>query len=136
MRLRKVMIVEDEALLAQHEAEVVRDMTRAETVIACTLAEARKQADAGDVDLALLDIALPDGQVFEVAETLRQHATPYIFVTAYGLTAIPLQHRAAPLLGKPFRESDLRAALSTLIVPRPGGRGTGARASGRFTNAP
>lgn len=111
------MIVEDEALLALDEAEVVRDMTGAETVVVHTLAAAMREASFGHVDLALLDVALPDGEVFELADVLREHATPYVFVTAYGLSDIPFQHRAAPILGKPFRESDLRSALSILLVP-------------------
>lgn len=117
MRLRKVMIVEDEALVAQDEAEIVRDMTRATVVLAHTLQSAKRIAAGGDVDLALLDIVLPDGLIFELADELREHATPYIFVTAYGMPDIPLQHRAAPHLIKPFRETTLRSALSTLLVP-------------------
>src|SRR5688500_15257851 len=119
MRLRRVMVVEDEALVALNEEAIVRDMTGAQTVVAHSLAEARQHAASGDVDLALLDVTLPDGNCFEVADVLRENATPYIFVTASPRTDIPLRHRAAPVVSKPFHEGELRTALTTFLVPPP-----------------
>ncbi len=116
------MVVEDEAILALHEAAVARDVTGAEVVTVHTLEDAMEQASGGEVDLAILDVALPDGEIFALADVLREHATPYVFVTAYGLSQIPVMHRSAPFLKKPFEESALRAALATLVVPRAGTR--------------
>jgi DNA-binding response OmpR family regulator len=111
------MVVEDEALVALNEEAIVRDMTGADTTIVHTAAEAKVAAQSGSIDLALLDISLPDGNTFEVADVLRAHATPYIFVTAYGLNEIPLRHRSAPVVNKPFHEAELRTALTALLVP-------------------
>jgi CheY-like chemotaxis protein len=113
------MILEDEVLVALDIAKIVGDMTTADTVVVHSSAAARETVAHRDITLALLDVTLPDGMCFEVADWLLQHGTPYAFVTAYPRAKIPLPHRAAPVLEKPFRETQMRVLLSTLLVPPP-----------------
>ena len=117
MRMRRILVLEDEATVALHEEQILRDMTGADIVLCSTCAQAHEHAMSGAIDLAIIDVVLPDGRGFALADVLQEHATPYIFVTATSRWDIPLRHRAAPILTKPFHESELRAALARLIVP-------------------
>lgn len=74
-RRSRILLVEDEplnralvrAILARAAVGAVRD---AELVEATTLAQAREQLRAGDADVVLLDMTLPDGSGLTLAEEI------------------------------------------------------------------
>jgi CheY-like chemotaxis protein len=115
MESDRVLVVEDEALLAIELARIVADVTAAKPVMADTVKAARQAVRNSRIDLAVLDISLPDGTAFEVADYLLQQGTPYMFVTALDRSTIPLRHRAAPVVSKPFGESEVRVALTSVL---------------------
>jgi CheY-like chemotaxis protein len=119
VRPDRILVLEDEMLVALDIAKIVSDVTSGDVLVAHNLEAATRAMASGEVDLALLDVTLPDGTCFDVADRLLEHGNPYVFVTAYPRTEIPFRHRAAPILEKPYRETDVRAALSTVLVPPP-----------------
>lgn len=82
--MKAILLVEDDRLIAHN-------MTRAlgaagyRVVAAHSAGEGYRQASAGEFDLLILDIGLPDGDGLEVARQLRRdkHPSPFIFLTAY-----------------------------------------------------
>ena len=114
--LRQAMVVEDVALVAADLANIVTDLTTEAVLTAPTLARARQALDDSGIDLALLDVSLPDGDVFEIADTLLYRHIPYVFVTARNRAEIPVRHRGAPFVNKPFNESRIRIAILEAVA--------------------
>jgi CheY-like chemotaxis protein len=120
----RVLIVEDELLVAWHLESLARD----QSLEVCGLVPdgdgAIEQADDLDVDMILMDIRLAgrmDG--IEAARRIRQHrATPIIFITAHGdpTTRAHIEQvtPGAPVLSKPVSAEKLRDAISSVLKPR------------------
>lgn len=120
-RTRRVLIVEDELLVAWH----LESLTREQNLEVCGLVPdglgAIEQAADLDVDLILMDIRLAgrmDG--IEAARRIReQRDTPIIFITAHGDAANrALIERAlpgAPVLVKPITADRLREAIAQVF---------------------
>ena len=117
----RVLIVEDELLVAWHLESLVRE----QQLDVCGLVPdgdgAIEQADDLDVDLILMDIRLAgrmDG--IEAARRIRQHRdTPIIFITAHGdpATRATIEKVApgSPVLAKPISADRLREAITTVM---------------------
>jgi CheY-like chemotaxis protein len=117
----RVLIVEDELLVAWHLESLVRE----QHLDVCGLVPdgdgAIEQADDLDVDLILMDIRLAgrmDG--IEAARRIREHRdTPIIFITAHGdpTTRANIEKVApgAPVLAKPISADRLREAITTVM---------------------
>ena len=117
----RVLIVEDELLVAWH----LESLAREQNLEVCGLVPdgdgAIEQATDLDVDLILMDIRLAgrmDG--IEAARRIRaQRATPIIFVTAHGDPAtrahIEQVLPGAPVLAKPITAETLKVAISSVL---------------------
>lgn len=73
----KVLIVEDD-LFIQMDMQMILEDAGAEVVTASNVAEGLAIVD-DKFNVAVLDIRLPDGEVFPVAEALMKLNTPLIF---------------------------------------------------------
>jgi response regulator NasT len=81
---RLILIVDDDALLLQFLAEVLGHAGY-ETVAAASAAEAIRQIEAREPDLALLDITMPGMSGLELARHLQEHTSvPFMFLSASG----------------------------------------------------
>lgn len=112
----KVLIVEDEALVAMHIEDTLRDLGCQPVAIAATRAEALRQVKRFAFDAVLLDINLNGEESFPVAEQLLSRRIPFIFSTGYSAATIPARLASAPALQKPFLAADLAAALSRALA--------------------
>ena len=81
----KLLVVEDEKNVGLTLVERLRK-ENFQVNWATTAAQALAEVDQGKFDLALLDVGLPDGSGFAVADHLRtvQPQTAIIFLTAFG----------------------------------------------------
>jgi two-component SAPR family response regulator len=116
----RVLIVEDQFLLAEEMSAIIRGMG-AEVVgpFATTAASLRLLADAS-VDLAILDINLDGEQVYVVAQELRLRNIPFFFATGYEPWVVSLQFQDAPHLEKPVNSFSLIQAIGKLDPPLAG----------------
>ena len=113
---RRVLIVEDESLVAMLLETILEDMGCTPVGPAATVDEAlRLAADAEPIDAALLDVNVAGRQVFPVAEALRDRGVPFVFSTGYGEGGLPDEWRGQPTLQKPFTEAAVRDALMTAM---------------------
>jgi DNA-binding response OmpR family regulator len=121
MRRLRVLVVEDEALVADYVADVVADAGHVVVGIAATGRKALDYLDAAGVDVAILDITLKgDLSGIDVAGTARARGVPHLFISGSGDPATRAAAQAtAPLdfLLKPFNEERLIALLERV----PGG---------------
>lgn len=109
----RVLIVEDEALLAMELEDVIAEAGH--TVVGCavSLEDARRLVDSMTADIALVDIHLSDGPTgIEVANYIRQATkSTVVFLTA-NPKRIPQDFAGAMgVIAKPYTVNGLTAAL-------------------------
>ena len=124
-QLPRVLIVEDELLVAWH----LESLAREQNLEVCGLVPdgdgAIEQATDLDADLILMDIRLAgrmDG--IEAARRIReQRDTPIIFITAHGdaATRAKIEHvlPGTPVLAKPITAAILKDAIASVMKPQP-----------------
>lgn len=119
----RVLIVEDESLVAMLIEDAIADHNGTVAAVASTLGQALEKASTIDFDVAILDVNLNGAPSFAVADLLIQRRIPLVFSTGYGAAGIPEAWRSAPVLAKPFRESEVRLALEAAMKAQaPGSR--------------
>lgn len=113
----QILIVEDEYLLAEEVADLVREMGAAVVGPFNTAAGALELLLGGkQPDIAVLDIDLQGRPVYPVAEALLARMIPFLFVTGFGDDAIPPKYRSTVRIQKPYSPESLRAELLALAV--------------------
>lgn len=112
----RVLLVEDEALVAMSVEGMLADLGCDVAASACTLDEALDKAQAGGFECALLDVSLGGKPVFPVAQLLSERGVPFAFASGYGRAALPETFRTCQLVSKPFQLEDFAAALSTAVA--------------------
>ena len=109
---RRVLIVEDESLVAMLLETILEDMGCVPVGPAATVDEGLRMATEGEpVDAALLDVNVAGKQVFPVAQALKDRGVPFVFSTGYGEGGLLDEWRGQPTLQKPFTEAAVRDAL-------------------------
>lgn len=109
---RRVLVVEDESLVAMLLETILEDMGCVPVGPAATVDEGLRMAvDDEPLDAALLDVNVAGRQVFPIAEALKARGVPFVFSTGYGEGGLPDEWRGQPTLQKPFTEAAVRDAL-------------------------
>ncbi|MCZ4430865.1 response regulator [Agrobacterium sp. SOY23] len=113
---QRVIIVEDEYLVALDVEAVLQSMGVEIVVIATTLAQARQAVEEDSADCVLLDVSLTDGKSFDFARGLREAGIAFGFVSGYGdTTGFPEDLLHTPLLSKPFGENEVIGFVLSLV---------------------
>jgi CheY-like chemotaxis protein len=114
---RRILIVEDEAMIALLIEDVLADLGTIVVGPAGRIEEALALARSAEIDLAALDLNLGGEPVYPVAEALAARSIPFVFMTGYGQHGIAEPWRSRPSIAKPFRPSQfamfLREALKS-----------------------
>ncbi|KIC37910.1 response regulator [Leisingera sp. ANG-M7] len=112
----RVMIIEDEAVIAMDLEAIVTGMGHSVTGIARTEAQAMELASGAPSDLVLSDIQLADNSsgIDAVNGILEKHGDrPVIFITAYPERLLTGEGpEPAFLISKPYTEEQVRSAVS------------------------
>ncbi len=111
----RVLVVEDEMLVSMLVEDMLSDFGCLVVGPAPDLDEAMALATTAEIDAALLDVNLAGKPIFPVADALKARGVPFAFASGYGQAGLAEAHRDAPVLQKPFRQSDLERALSSLV---------------------
>jgi len=112
MAATRILVVEDEFLIALDIAAVLEQAGLAVVGPAGTVGDALHALEQGDVHGALLDAHLAGEPVGRVADALKARNIPFAFVSGYGREQLPAAHRNAALVKKPFTDRDLLAAIA------------------------
>ncbi|MDX9739983.1 MAG: response regulator [Gammaproteobacteria bacterium] len=111
---KRVLIVEDEALLALEIGAILRDCGMTPVGPISRNDDALRLIDSQAIDCAVLDVNLQGESTERVAVALASRAIPFAFVTGYGRADIPKQFHEAPVLLKPFAGAALIDTLRAL----------------------
>jgi CheY-like chemotaxis protein len=114
-RILRVLVIEDDALIASLLAETVEALGHTVCAIAMTENEAVAYALEHQPDLLIVDAGLIDGNGISAVETILQtHLVPYLFVTGNGREVKALDP-AAVILEKPFFVPELVHAIERAL---------------------
>jgi CheY-like chemotaxis protein len=114
----RILIIEDETIIALDLENLVRESGHQVTGIATTCDEAVEMAKKSKPDLVLTDIQLADDSsgIDAAAAILREFDIPVIFITAYPERLLTGQ-RPEPtyLISKPFSRETVKATIGQAI---------------------
>lgn len=110
----RVLLVEDELLIAQMLRVMLEDLGCVVVGPAARVNEALDFIDAEPVDAAVLDICLNRQFSYPVADALRDRGVPFLFSTGYQPERVRPEYRDCPILQKPYRAVELERALIAL----------------------
>lgn len=113
---RRILIVEDEPLVAMALEDILTDLGCAVVGPATGLANGLAMAGALPIDAALLDVNLCGEESFPIARLLAERAIPYVFTTGYGDHGLP-PGEDVPVIAKPYRAYQIRDVLTKMLSP-------------------
>ncbi len=103
LRGRRILVVEDEYMLAEDLRQVLEKLAAEVVGPLATVAQALALLHAGDTpDGALLDVNLQGDTIFPVLDVLRERCVPFVLTTGYDGWALPEAYANAPRCAKPL----------------------------------
>jgi CheY-like chemotaxis protein len=114
----RILVVEDEALIAMLVEEMLSELGCIVTDIAGTVEQGLRLAAPGKatIDAAILDVNLAGDKVFPIAEALDAQGIPFVFATGYGATGVEGRFTDRPVVAKPFSRDALEHCLATALA--------------------
>ena len=110
---RRILVVEDEALVAMLVEDALADAGATVIGPAATVAEALAllEREAQVPHAAVLDLNLAGETSTPVADVLAARGVPFVVATGYGASGLPAGHADVPVLAKPYDPDDLTSTL-------------------------
>nr|WP_294544720.1 response regulator [uncultured Rhodopila sp.] len=115
---RRVLVVEDEMMIAIVLEESLRSLGCAVVGPASKLDHAMRLASTESLDAAVLDVNIRGGQVFPVAEILIARGIPFVLASGYSDWVLPEDMQGKPRLTKPFTLRELEHEVRQLCRRR------------------
>ena len=116
----RILIVEDEGLIAEMIRVMVEDLNYPEPVVALTKEKAMSILEGGTVDFAILDINLRGGmEGIELAKKANECGVPFMFLTSYSdpkTLKEATQTKPGAYVIKPFSEEELMAGIEMSMM--------------------
>jgi DNA-binding response OmpR family regulator len=114
---RRILIVEDEILLAMELEDVFAEAGCTEVLTAGTIQVALDQVRQWHPDGVVLDLNLHGEKSFPVADVLDEAGIPFVIVSGHSRAIVPRRHIERPFVEKP---SDPRHVVRTLSAAMAG----------------
>lgn len=115
---RQILVVEDEFLIADDVAAMLRERGAQVIGPAASLPEGMRLAgDTKTIDAAVLNIDLNGVTVFPLADELLGRGVKIMFLTGYGDAQIPDRYSAIPCCRKPTGPACVIDELTMLLRP-------------------
>lgn len=115
LKALRVLVVEDDALIAMLYVELLEEMGHAVCAIETTEADAVAGAARDKPDLMIVDAGLRNGSgIAAITEILQSGFIPHLFVTG-DARAVQALRPGAVVLQKPFRDAELAQAVQLAL---------------------
>jgi DNA-binding response OmpR family regulator len=113
----RILVLEDEALIALDVEQLCRDHGAGEVAIAGNLREAREIS--APFDAAIIDVMIGGEPTFDFARSLEAAGVPFVFASGYDkLDEIFVDFPDVTLVSKPYAGADLIEAVTESIRKR------------------
>ena len=114
---RKVLLVEDQMLIALDVEAMLEDHGAGEIVTANSVSTALSRLTEFTPDIAILDVNLGTDTSIPVALELKRRSIPFVFATGYGETSfIPEDMKTVAVVRKPYDSEKLIPALAEAVA--------------------
>jgi CheY-like chemotaxis protein len=114
----KVLVVEDESLVAMLIEDVLAELGYDPIAVASRLDEALICAETLSFDFAVVDINLNGQRTDPVVEIMQRRGIPFLFASGYGPAGVTEGWAHVPVVQKPFQPYELASAIRrTLASP-------------------
>lgn len=115
MMTMRVLLVEDEPLIAMMLEDFLDALDRQHAGTADSVASALSMVEEGALDVAILDVNLRGGEKsFAIADALAAKNIPFVFASGGGGEDIAPEYRDRPMLPKPYTMEGVEQALAKL----------------------
>lgn len=118
LRGQRVLLVEDEPMVAIMLEDMMADLGVEVVATAMTLKDAQQAASLDGLDAAILDINLKGEMSYPAGEILVRRGIPMILVTGYARHDPPQSLARVPIIPKPYRVEQIARALAQVVAPR------------------
>jgi DNA-binding response OmpR family regulator len=116
---KRILLVEDEFLVATEMCEEVRDLGLEVAGPCASVEEALAEIRSTEIDAALVDINLGGTWAYPIADELMARDVPFAFTSGYDRASILDRYGHVPRICKPVPVLILRNAIQTMLEPRP-----------------
>ena len=116
LRGKKVLIVEDESLIAMLFEDILEDTGCQIVGPAMNVRQAMALVEDAEIDVAVLDVNLNGESSFPVAALLQSRGVPLVFSSGYGSEGLPPEWQDRPTLPKPFTSDEVVDMLARLAA--------------------
>jgi CheY-like chemotaxis protein len=116
MRRSKVLLVEDEILIAMDLEEWLTNLGFEVVGPFKRNSDAIAALDGGGIDFAVLDYVLADEKCDELADRLTRLGVPYVFLTGSHELLVNEGRYDAPILEKPISRVELTEAFAMITA--------------------
>ncbi len=113
---KRVLVVEDDPVIAMVIEDVVRDMGH-EVFINLTLAHALLEIETHEVDAVLLDMHLRGDSARPMVLALVERKLPFAVLSGSDQSALQQEFPRIRLLPKPFGKAQLEQVVRELLKP-------------------
>ena len=111
----RVLLVEDNFIIALDLAGLVREAGADPIGPVASVGEALREIEAGAVEAAILDFNLGEENALAIAERLERQAIPFAFATGYSADdVLPPGRPEVPVLAKPYSAAEVRSVVESL----------------------
>ena len=112
---RRVLIVEDEAMIAGLIESILSAAGWSVVGPVATLERALETIDRGRLDAALLDVRINGHDAYAVADVLMRRRIPFVFVSGFTRKQMPRGYRDCAHIAKPFTPEAILALLDEVV---------------------
>ena len=112
--MARILIVDDEPLIALLTADWVEDLGHVPVGPVHALRASLDLAETTDIDGAIIDVSLGHESGIPLAELLAARGIPFVFATGHAAADIGSSHLAASILAKPFEFEAFKEAVHAL----------------------
>jgi len=115
--MKRILLVEDDKSIAMGLSYSLSE--EGYTVVVCSnFCAALKEIQNQSFDLAILDVSLPDGNGYDLSQSIKATGTPVIFLTVHNEEAHVVRGfdlGAEDYIAKPFRLRELLSRVRTVL---------------------
>lgn len=115
MSARRVLVVEDDPLVAMIVEEILGDMGL-EVLVVLSLENALLEIDASEIHAVVLDMHLRGESGHPMVLALLEHAVPFVVISGGDQSALVREFPQIQVLAKPFGRDQLETAVRSLLA--------------------